>query len=89
MARLMSVNVTLSNEYYSRICFLPTGVQVVEITEECACRVSCYRMSYLTSSFNMVRNSTTGTLEQQSVQLDVGKCVGTCSQNMYKCVLRY
>ncbi|CAG2057449.1 unnamed protein product [Timema podura] len=62
----------------------PNGAECHSVIEQCACAGSCYRTSYMETVYDYV-----DTDEPLVKEIDVGRCVGSCSgADTRKCVFR-
>ncbi|NP_001161631.1 pinhead-like protein precursor [Saccoglossus kowalevskii] len=67
----------------------PNGKECVEIIDECSCESECYRVPYMQSYYEIVYDSVVNRTVQQHKEIDIGRCVGTCSTtNHLRCVMR-
>ncbi|XP_074647722.1 uncharacterized protein LOC141903500 [Tubulanus polymorphus] len=66
-----------------------SGKNCVEVINSCSCVEACYRKSKMAVFRHIVRNETTGSEREQTKEIDVGECAGTCPNHSgYKCVMR-
>ncbi|XP_069478898.1 uncharacterized protein [Ambystoma mexicanum] len=64
----------------------PNGAELVQTVESCDMKASCYRVPYLQFYYETVY-STAGHKEERLKEIDVGRCLGSCSSGNH-CLLR-
>uniref|UniRef100_A0A8C5LKZ6 Uncharacterized protein n=1 Tax=Leptobrachium leishanense TaxID=445787 RepID=A0A8C5LKZ6_9ANUR len=57
----------------------PNGPEVLSTVENCEMKEKCYRVSYLEHHYEIVYNPR-GIKEERLKEIDVGRCLGSCSQ---------
>ncbi|XP_073468420.1 uncharacterized protein [Aquarana catesbeiana] len=64
----------------------PNGAEVVQTVETCDMKENCYRVSYMEYYYEIVQNQK-GVVEELLKEIDVGRCIGSCSTGNH-CLLR-
>ncbi|XP_078524614.1 uncharacterized protein LOC144797744 [Lissotriton helveticus] len=64
----------------------PNGAELVQTVESCDMRQSCYRVAHLQFYYETAY-STAGQKEERLKEIDVGRCLGSCSAGNH-CLLR-
>ncbi|XP_070545432.1 uncharacterized protein [Ptychodera flava] len=65
------------------------GTKCVEVIEQCGCRSECYRVSRHEVYYELVHDRRLNRTEEKIKDIDIGRCVGTCSSgNHLRCVMR-
>uniref|UniRef100_H3BD73 Pinhead n=1 Tax=Latimeria chalumnae TaxID=7897 RepID=H3BD73_LATCH len=76
----------IATKFESVLVEAPNGVELIQAVENCQMKEKCYRGPYLEYYYEVTYNSN-GAKEERLKEIDVGRCLGSCSSGNH-CLLR-
>ncbi|XP_066303310.1 uncharacterized protein [Branchiostoma lanceolatum] len=64
------------------------GNQCIDVVKECACAGECYRSSQREVYYEVFFNETAQEFQEREKEIDVGRCLGSCTEGHHRCVMR-